>query len=72
MEFDSGFQTRPIVPFDEEIKNAWDNQPINLDDHRRIVNPMPPISNITISHPEWIKDAPLTRDEVKIGLTKKL
>lgn len=64
-DFDSGFQTRPIVfpPFEEETKNAWEDQEINLEDQRRVIKPMPPISHITISHPEWVKEAPCYQEE---------
>jgi hypothetical protein len=55
LKFDSGFQTCPIVPFDEPVKNAWDDQKVDFTDERRRVQAMPPISTITISHPEWIK-----------------
>lgn len=64
--FDSGFQTRPILPFDEEIKNAWEDQEINFDDQRKVVKPMPPVSNITISHPEWVKEDPSYQEEVNM------
>lgn len=56
LRFDSGFQTHPIVPFDEPVKNAWEDQKIDFHDERRHVQPMPPISNISIKHPEWIKE----------------
>ncbi|CAO0800128.1 unnamed protein product [Mucor circinelloides] len=53
-KFDDGFQTRPIVPFDESVKNAWDNQQVDWDDQRRQIQPMPPISSITIGQPDWL------------------
>ncbi|CEP11683.1 hypothetical protein [Parasitella parasitica] len=57
-KFDNGFQTRPIVPFDESLPNAWANQEIDLDDQRRQIQPMPPVSSITIGQPDWlIKEA---------------
>lgn len=55
LQFDSGFQTCPIVPFDEPVKNAWDDQKVDFENERRRVQPMPPISSITISHLEWIR-----------------
>ncbi|CAO3671833.1 unnamed protein product [Rhizopus stolonifer] len=51
--FDSGFQTRPIVPFSETVRNAWDDEKIEVD--RRSVNPMPPISTITMTQPDWLQ-----------------
>lgn len=52
--FDDGFQTCPIVPFDETVRNAWDNQKVEFDDHRRHIKPMPPLSSITIGQPDWL------------------
>lgn len=54
--FDSGFQTHPIVPFDEPVRNAWEDQKIDFHDERRHIQPMPPLSNISIKHPEWVKE----------------
>ena len=62
--FDSGFQTEPIVPFDEPIKNAWDDQHVRLDDNRRRVQHMPPLENISISTPTWI---PQKDEQVKMS-----
>ncbi|KAI7902232.1 uncharacterized protein BX663DRAFT_561797 [Cokeromyces recurvatus] len=64
-EFDDGFQTCPIVPFDENVKNAWENQNIKVYDERRQTKPMPPISHITIGQPDWLKEELLRSEQQK-------
>ncbi|RCH88920.1 hypothetical protein CU097_005998 [Rhizopus azygosporus] len=54
--FDTGFQTRPIVPFNEAIENAWENERYDLDHSRRQVKPMPTLSAITVSQPSWLQE----------------
>ncbi|RCH85765.1 hypothetical protein CU097_004186, partial [Rhizopus azygosporus] len=54
--FDTGFQTRPIVPFNETIKNAWENERYDFDHSRRQVKPMPTLSAITVSQPSWLQE----------------
>jgi hypothetical protein len=49
------------VPFDETVENAWENQQYHSEDHRRQVNPMPPLFSITIGQPEWVQQAPNTK-----------
>lgn len=61
--FDSGFQTHPIVPFDEPVRNAWEDQKIDFHDERRHIQPMPPLSNISIKHPEWVKEYDIIQRE---------
>ncbi|KAG1054076.1 hypothetical protein G6F43_003887 [Rhizopus delemar] len=51
-----GFQTSPIIPFTSEaIKNAWANEEYNINDSRRQINPMPPLSTITLTQPDWLQ-----------------
>ncbi|KAI8877773.1 glycosyltransferase family 8 protein [Backusella circina FSU 941] len=66
MTDDQGFQTRPIVPFDETIKNAWENQDFDLEDDRRQVNPMPPLFSISIRQPEWVQQEEKRQDEAGV------
>jgi hypothetical protein len=54
------------VPFDESVCNAWDNQDVDLDNERRQVQPMPPLSNITIGQPEWLKEQARRREEEEV------
>lgn len=56
LRYDSGFQTSPIIPFTSEaIKNAWANEEYNINDSRRQINPMPPLSTITLTQPDWLQ-----------------
>lgn len=66
--FDNGFQTRPIVPFDKTVSNAWDNQDVDLDNERRQVYPMPALSSITIGQPVWLKEETRRREEEEVNL----
>ncbi|KAI8883798.1 glycosyltransferase family 8 protein [Backusella circina FSU 941] len=54
--FDTGFQTRPIVPFDETTENAWHNQDYDPNDERRHVQSMPPVSHISIRQASWVQE----------------
>ncbi|CEG77103.1 hypothetical protein RMATCC62417_11903 [Rhizopus microsporus] len=54
--FDTGFQTRPIIPFNEAIENAWENERYEFDHSRRQVKPMPALSAITVSQPSWLQE----------------
>ncbi|KAI9281082.1 hypothetical protein BY458DRAFT_499542 [Sporodiniella umbellata] len=52
--FDSGFQTRPIVSLNEIIENAWENE--KIDTSKKVINPMPPVSTITMTQPDWLQE----------------
>ncbi len=49
--------------FHETIQNAWENEKFDITDTRRHVNPMPPLSTITVTQPDWLQEVLIAEHE---------